>query len=118
MTFREVLEEISARVEGTRAVSLMGTDGIAIDTVNPGGLPLENIGAEFGSFFRDLRVSNTELDTGEVRQLTVMTDRYVTLLTSLTSDYFLLVILSADGNYGRARFEMAKAKFKLQDELI
>ncbi|MGH9459468.1 MAG: roadblock/LC7 domain-containing protein [Thermoanaerobaculia bacterium] len=117
MNFREVLETLRARVDGTLAVSLLGNDGIPIDSINPGGLPLENIAAEFSTFLKGLRVSSTELDTGVVEQFSLMTTRYTTLLSAVTSDYFLLVILSPDGNYGRARFEAAKAKSDLQDEL-
>lgn len=117
MNFRAVLEEILERVEGAKAISLIGLDGIAIDSVNPGGLPLEGLSAEFTSIVRGLNVSNTELETGEVRQLTVATGRYVTFLSAVTSDYFILMILSADGNYGRARFELLRAKTRLQDEL-
>lgn len=117
MTFREVLEAIRTRVEGTLAVSLLGLDGIPVDAINPAALPLEGISAEFASFFKGLKLSNTELQTGEVQQFAVVTDRYITFLSAVTTDYFLLVVLSADGNYGRARFELAKAKSMLQDEL-
>lgn len=99
-------------------MSLLGLDGIPIDAINPAGLPLESISAEFASFFKGLKLSNTELQTGEVQQFSVVTDRYVTFLSAVTSEYFLLVILSAGGNYGRARFELSKAKSMLQDELI
>jgi predicted regulator of Ras-like GTPase activity (Roadblock/LC7/MglB family) len=116
--FRAVLEDFRAAVDGTLAVSLIGTDGIPIDTIAPNGMPMETISAELTSFLKGLRLTNTELDTGAVRQISVVTDRYTTILSEVTSDYFLLVILSPDGSYGRARFELAKAKFKLQDELI
>ncbi len=118
MNFREILEDYRSRVEGTLAVTLIGTDGIPIDTIATEDLPLETISAELTSFLKGLRLTNTELDTGDVQQISVVTDRYTTILSQVTSDYFLLVILSPGGNYGRARFELARAKFKLQDELI
>ena len=118
MNFRAVLNELRDRVEGTQAVSLIGRDGIAIDSINPGGLPLESVNAEFAAYAKGLNLSNTELDTGALEQISVVTERYTTILSAVTSEYFLLVVLSADGNYGRARFELGRAKFKLQDELI
>lgn len=117
MNFRAVLQETISRIEGAEAISLIGLDGIAIDSVNPAGLPLELLSAEFASVLKGLNVSNTELETGEVRQLAVTTDRYVTFLSAVTSEYFVLMILSANGNYGRARFELMRAKTRLQDEL-
>lgn len=116
--FRQVLSGIQQRVGGTVAISLMGLDGIAIDSVCTVDLPLEAIGAEFGSFMKSVRMSNTELNTGEVEQFSLVTDKYITLLSAMSSEYFILMILSRDGDYGRARYELKKAKFQLEDELI
>lgn len=116
--FRKVLEGIESRVSGTLALSLMGLDGIAIETLNRGGLPLDAISAQFGSFLKSIRVSNRELNTGEIDQFALMTDRYTTVLSAVTSEYFILMILSPDAEYGRARYELKRAKFALEDELI
>ena len=116
--FREVLEDIAGRVEGTLALTLIGLDGIAIDTVgDTDDLHLDAIGAELGSFLKGIRQSSVEVETGEVEQFTVSTDRFHTILSEVTSEYFLLMILSRDGNYGRARYELRRAKLRLQDEL-
>jgi predicted regulator of Ras-like GTPase activity (Roadblock/LC7/MglB family) len=115
--FRQVLSGIRDRVEGTLAVSLIGLDGIAIDSLNEGRVPLDVLGAEFGGFIKSIR-PNTELDTGEVLQFSLVTEKYITFLSAVTPEYFILLVLRPDGNYGRARFELAKAKILLRDELI
>lgn len=115
--FRQVLSGIRDRVEGTLAVSLIGLDGIAIDTVNHGQVPLDVLGAEFGGFIKSVR-PNAELDTGEVLQFSLVTEKYITFLSAVTPEYFILLVLQPDGNYGRARFELSKAKNLLRDELI
>ena len=115
--FRTVLSELRARVHGALAVSLIGLDGIAIEALNEKGVPLDVIGAEFGGFIKSIRVSNTELNTGEVLQFSLVTEKYVTFLSAVTSEYFLLLVMQPDGNYGRARFELARAKHLLRDEL-
>jgi len=115
--FRQVLAGIRDRVEGTLAVSLIGLDGIAIDTLNDGKVPLDVLGAEFGGFVKSIR-PNTELDTGEVLQFSLVTERYITFLSAVTPEYFILLVLRPDGNYGRARFELSRAKNLLRDELI
>lgn len=116
--FKTALAGIRDRVEGTLAVSLMGLDGIAIESMNDSGVPLDIIGAEFGGFVKSIRVSNTDLDTGDVLQFSLVTEKYVTFLSAVTPDYYILLVLRPDGNYGRARFELAKAKQALRDELI
>lgn len=115
--FRDVLSGIRDRVDGTMAVTLIGLDGIAIETINDEGVPLDVLGAEFGGFIKSIRLSNTELNTGEVRQFSLTTEKYITFLSAVTPEYFILLVLRPDGNYGRARFELAKAKLALRDEL-
>lgn len=116
--FREVLEQIAQRVEGTLAVSLLDLDGIAVDSINPGGIPLEPIAAELTASFKSIRVTNTSVDTGNVEQLAVTTDRYLIFLFAITSEYYVLMVMSPAGNIGRARWELKRARFALEDELV
>ena len=116
--FKSTLDGILSRVEGLRAASIIGTDGIALQTV--GEYPqsnLDGIAAEFTAFAKSIRVSNTELGSGDLEQFSVITDHTVTLLSSLTPDYFLLLVLGREGNFGRARFETKKARAVLESEL-
>ena len=115
--FRDVLAGIKKSVDGTLAVTLIGLDGIAIETLNDGNVPLDVLAAEFGGFIRSIRLSNTELNTGEVSQFSLTTEKYITLLSAVTPDYFILLVMKPDGNYGRARFELSRAKVALRDEL-
>jgi predicted regulator of Ras-like GTPase activity (Roadblock/LC7/MglB family) len=116
--FRTVLTGLRDRVEGSIAVSLIGLDGIAIETIGAGQVPLDVLGAEFGGFIKSLRNANTELNTGDVLQFALVTERYITFLSEVTPEYYILLVIRPDGNYGRARFELAKAKHALRDELI
>ncbi len=115
--FRDVLGGIRSRVDGALAVSLIGLDGIAVETIRDGAVPLDVLAAEFGGFIRSIRLSNTELNTGEVLQFSLTTEKYITFLSAVTPEYFILLVMRPDGNYGRARFELAKAKLALRDEL-
>jgi predicted regulator of Ras-like GTPase activity (Roadblock/LC7/MglB family) len=116
--FRDVLTGLRDRVEGALAASLIGLDGIAVETIGDRTVPLDILGAEFGGFVKSIRHSNTELDTGEVSQFSLVTEKYITFLSAVTSDYYILLVLRPDGNYGRARFELSRAKVLLRDELI
>jgi predicted regulator of Ras-like GTPase activity (Roadblock/LC7/MglB family) len=116
--FRQVLESIRSRVEGTSAISLISLDGIPIESINTDGVALDVIGAEFGGFIKSVRLSNTDLNTGDVLQFSLVAANYTTLLSAVTPEYFLLLVLRPDGNYGRARHELAKAKQALRDELL
>ena len=116
--FRDVLTGLNDRIEGSMAVSLIGLDGIAVETVGDRAVPLDVLGAEFGSFIKSIRHANTELNTGEVLQFSLVTEKYITFLSEVTPEYYILLVLDPAGNYGRARFELSKAKYLLRDELI
>jgi len=113
-----VFEGIRDRVEGTLAVSLIGLDGISVESINPGNVPLDVMGAEFGGFIKSIRLTNTELNTGEVLQFSLVTEKYIALISAVTSEYYVLLVTKPDGNYGRARFELARAKQLLHEELV
>lgn len=117
MSFRSVLEDVRSRVDGTLAISLIGVDGISVDSINHSGVALDAMGAEFGRFIKSIRLSNTELNTGEVEQFSLVAEKYVAFLSAVTPDYYVLLVLRPDGNYGRARFELGRAKQVLRDEL-
>lgn len=116
--FKDVLAGVRDRVDGAMAVSLIGLDGIAIETIKGGDVPLEVLGAEFGGFIKSIRTANTELNTGDVLQFSLVTEKYITFLSEVTPEYYILLVLKPGGNYGRARFELSKAKHMLRDELI
>lgn len=115
--FKRTLAGIQQRVEGVLGVSLIGLDGIAIESINDGGVPLDVLGAEFGGFIKSIR-PNAELNTGEVLQFSLVTEKYITFLSAITPEYFVLLVMRPDGNYGRARFELLKAKEALREELV
>jgi predicted regulator of Ras-like GTPase activity (Roadblock/LC7/MglB family) len=115
--FRQTLANIRDRVDGTLAISLIGLDGIAVESLNENRVPLDVLGAEFGGFIKSIKLSNTELNTGEVQQFSLTTERYLTFLSQVTPEYFILLVMRPDGNYGRARFELARAKNTLAREL-
>lgn len=117
MSFRGVLDGIRERVDGTLAVSLIGLDGITIDGINPGSVPLDVMGAEFSGFIKSIRLSNTELNTGQVLQFSLVTEKYTAFVSAITPEYYVVLVTTPDGNYGRARFELARAKQLLGEEL-
>ena len=116
--FKDVLSKLRRQVDGSIAASLIGLDGIAVETVADPGVPLDVLGAEFGGFVKSIQNTNTELNTGDVLQFALVTEKYTTFLSEVTPEYYILLVLRPDGNYGRARFELSKAKYLLRDELV
>jgi predicted regulator of Ras-like GTPase activity (Roadblock/LC7/MglB family) len=116
--FLDQLSRISNRIDGAVALSLVAKDGIPVESVSSDpDLDLEVLAAELVAQARSISENHRELDVGEVQQLSVMTDRLTLMVSSVAADYYLLLVLGPEGNYGRARFELRRARLLLEEEL-
>ncbi len=117
--FRERLEDVAGRIDGTLALSLIAKDGIAVETfTREESLDLELLAAELMSQVRAVDQNHQELSVGQVQHFSVMTDRFILMIGSLTEDYFLLLVLKAGSSSGRARFELRRAVLQFEEDLI
>ena len=117
--FQDTLRRVAERVEGTRAVSLVGIDGIAIDSyVSAEGLPIESLAAETGALVKAAQAASALTDHGNLEQVTLASARAATILHRVTQEYYLLLLLAREGNFGRGRFELRKAAMALEKELL
>ena len=116
--FLDRLSQISNRIGGTLALSLVAKDGMRVESVSSDpDLDLEVLAAELISQVRSITENHRELDVGEVQQLSVTTDRLTLMVSSVAADYYLLLVLGPEGNYGRARFELRRARLLLERDL-
>lgn len=120
MGFREDLEALCGRVEGSIAASLMGFDGIAIETAEvkaPEGVDLATLLVEYSGIISQVRQAADTLTMGKTSEVSIRTERMVAVARPLTADYFLMLALSPEGNVGRARYELRIAGPKLAAQL-
>ena len=118
MVFTERLHRVLQSVEGARAVAVIGRDGIAVERLAVAQEPnLDLATAQFTDIAKRFQAANAELEAGDLREMIEKTDRYLVVLSSITREYFLLLVLSSSGSLGRARFELRKAAADLYDEL-
>ena len=118
--FREVLQEIVSRTEGCLGSLIMGTDGIAVEKVwQPAGTEanLDVAVAEFTSLLRNARRTNNEMGLGKLQEFTLTTESGIFILRFVSEDYFIAMVLTPDGNFGRGRFELRRAELLLEKEL-
>lgn len=117
MGFRESLEAV-CEVEGAIAASVMGFDGIPIDTVAPGNIDvdLEALLVEYGGVLGQVRQAAEVLQTGAVQEISIGTERLTTHLRTINDDYFLALAMRPDGNLGKGRYLLRVTAPRLQRE--
>jgi len=117
--FKEMLESVIERTEGSLGALIMGTDGIAVEKVlGEAGKDanLDVAAAEFTSLVRSAQRAGNDIGLGGLRELVVSLDSAIVVMRVLGKDYFVVLALSPQGNLGRGRFELRKAELKLAKE--
>jgi predicted regulator of Ras-like GTPase activity (Roadblock/LC7/MglB family) len=117
--FGEALRAIAARVPEAQVLIIMGTDGIPVEklVLNPDP-NLEAVAAEYTALLRASVSAAGDTGLGELRELSVVTDRVTALLVAITAEYFLFAALTPGALHGRALFAMRVAGEGLQQEFV
>ena len=117
--FLERLSRISDRIGGVLALSLVAKDGLPVESVSSDpDLDIEVLAAELVTQARAIAENHRELEIGEVQQLSIVTDRLTLIVSTVAADYYLLLVLGPEGNQGRARFELRRARLLLESDLV
>lgn len=119
MIFSDRLQEICGRVDGAVAATLVDRDGIMVEShMTNGSIDLEALAAELLAQTQTIARDHRELEMGELCQLSVTTDKYTVLVSSLVGDYSLLMVLDNVGSFGKARYELRRALLQFESDLI
>lgn len=120
MSFLTHLESVVNSVDGAIACSVMGFDGIAVETHQKGGnesLELQNTWVEFANILTQAKSATETLKTGKVQELSINTENLISVLRMVNNDYFLVLALKPTGNYGKGRYVLRITAPKIQSEL-
>ena len=117
--FKEALREIVDRTEGGIAGLLMDSSGIAIDSYARDGAPFDinTIGVEYGVLLGSIKKAAEMLEAGTANEVAISTDKMITIIRTLGSEYFLALAITPEGNFGKGRYLMRTAAPKLLAEL-
>jgi predicted regulator of Ras-like GTPase activity (Roadblock/LC7/MglB family) len=117
--FKETLEAIIERTEGSLGALIMGIDGIAVErSLKQEGQEanLDIAAAEFTSLLRNAQRAGKDTGLGNLCELVISLDNAVVLMRLFGREYFIVLAISPDGNLGRGRFELRKAELQLARE--
>src|SRR5574341_1366487 len=97
----------------------MGFDGRRIEThevSESDGMDIKNMLIEFSGIINQIRQAAEMLQTGKVSEVSINTERILTIARLLTPEYFVVLALKPEGNYGKGRYVLRVAAPKLQAE--
>ncbi len=113
--FRDTLRRIAERVADTRAVAIVGLDGIPVETYSVGeDVSIESVAAELLALVKAAQNPHAQLSFGAIRELALVGDGQRAVLSRISAEYYLLLLLGGEGALGHGRFELARAATGLQ----
>ena len=117
--FKEALQNVVDNTVGGVAGLLMDAEGIAVDqyTAQADDFEVESVGMEYSVVLKTVANASQMLQAGATEELTVKTERLVTLIRMVTDQYFVAITLRPDANVGKARYLLRVQASRLVDEL-
>ena len=111
MSFANALTEIVEGCGGGIGAVLVGNDGIPIDQVVVSSAPegplsedISTAGVEFGRILDEIRKAADALAGGAVVETVVVLSQFSLVFHPVDGEVMLVVIVSPDGNLGKARY--------------
>src|SRR6185369_16442234 len=119
MDFKAVLKAIVEQVDGAVGGVIMGYDGIAIDEYlvpNP-GFEVQILAIEYASVLKEIKRTVGVLNTGELEEVSIISEQCSVIVRGISDDFFVALVMAADGNFGKGRYLLKRAAPELREAL-
>ncbi|OGW37598.1 MAG: hypothetical protein A2010_11280 [Nitrospirae bacterium GWD2_57_9] len=117
MPFSDILKEVVHGTEGALGALIVGLDGIPVEeySVNK-ETDLQSMTVEFSSLLKEIEKGSQAAQLGTTREVTVIAEKAMIMLRRLNEEYFFVLIINPDGNFGKGRFLLRMSVPKLLKE--
>ena len=118
MNLEEILKEMVQAVEGGLGAMIMGLDGLAVAQHLAGEIPdFEGISIECCGFVKKLIQLANSMAQSIFNQFAFITSKYQILCYMVSSDYFVIFVITREGNFGKGRYLTKLAARKIKKEI-
>jgi len=117
MPFSDILQEVVNGTEGALGALIVGLDGIPVEEYSVSKeLDIQSLTVEYTSLLKEIEKGSQAVQMGTTREVTVITEKAMIMLRRLNEEYFFVLILKPDGNFGKGRFLLRMSAPKLLKE--
>jgi predicted regulator of Ras-like GTPase activity (Roadblock/LC7/MglB family) len=119
MGLKGSLQEIVEKVGGGVGALIMGYDGIPIEEyILASDFDVQLMAVEYVNVMKEVKRSLDVLKTGELQEILISTEQSRIIIRSICEDYFIMLTLNSDGNYGKGRYLLKREIPRLREELM
>ena len=105
MPFTNILQEVVHGTEGALGALVVGIDGIPVEQYAvEAGMDLQSMTVEYAALLKEIEKGSQATQLGTTKEVTVVAERAMIMLRRLNDDYFSVLVLKPDGNFGKGRF--------------
>jgi predicted regulator of Ras-like GTPase activity (Roadblock/LC7/MglB family) len=117
MSFSDILKEVVHGTEGALGALIVGLDGIPVDEYSLNGdLDLQSMTVEYSALLKEIEKGSQAARLGSTKEVTVIADKAMIMLRRLNDEYFFVLIIRPEGNFGKGRFLLRMSVPKLLKE--
>ncbi len=118
MALTEVLQGITRELGDLMGIAVVGVDGIVVEEYKTGqNIDLQSIGAEYSTIIKEIGKASSSLSLGKMKEISVTTDKATVLMGQINAEYFLIMFIKPEGNFGKGRFLLRRELQRLEKEL-
>jgi len=117
MPFADILKEIVRGTEGALGALVVGVDGISVEEFSlDKDIDLQSMTVEYATLLKEIERGSQASQLGSTKEVTVIADKAMIMLRRLNEEYFMVLIIKPDGNFGKGRFLLRMSVPKLLKE--
>jgi predicted regulator of Ras-like GTPase activity (Roadblock/LC7/MglB family) len=117
MSFGDILKNVVDGTDGALGALVVGLDGIPVDEYSLGSeLDIQSMTVEYSSLIKEIEKGSQTLQLGSTNEVTVLAEKAMVMLRRLNDEYFMVLIMKPEGNFGKGRFLLRMSVPKLLKE--
>jgi len=117
MPFLEIIQQVVKGTDGALGAMIVGLDGIPVEEYSvSGNLDLQSMTVEYSALLKEIEKGSQTSDMGTTKEVTVIAEKAMIMLRRLNNEYFFVLILKPEGNFGKGRFLLRMSAPKLLKE--
>jgi len=114
MAFADILKQVVSDTEGALGALIVGIDGIPVEEYSTApDLDLQSMTVEYSTLLKEIEKGSQAAQLGTTKEVTVLADKAMIMLRRLNDEYFMVMIIKPDGNFGKGRFLLRMSVPKL-----
>ena len=110
MSFSDILKDVVTSTDGAVGALIVGLDGMPVEEYVVGGdMDIQSMTVEYSSLLKEIEKGSQAAQMGSSREVTVIADKATIMLRRLNDEYYFVLIIKPEGNFGKGRFLLRMA---------